>query len=442
MKKISVLVLVALLSMAIVAAVQAAAPAPGGPFNTAFRVQNLEASNATCQYSLYDAAGVEKYTSSPTTVAPGDSLYVYMPDVSVAAGAYSAVVSCDKEVAAVVNFSDADSGASHSGVSVAGTAFYAPGIYDNYYGFYSNVYVQNATSAPVDVTVEIFAPGVVAPVKTQTQTDVPAYATAIFEQEGLTELADNKFYSAKITADGNVAAIVNIYGKGGSDGQLYSYNAFADGSLTAYAPVVMNNYYGFNTALVIQNISNASASVTVTYTNGTTTNHTIGAGASASIYTPSTTLPAGNTLYGATITSDQKIVVMVNQSNNKNRAATYTGFAAGATEVRAPIVMKNYYGFESSVICQNISASAADITVSYAGVAGTRTVTGVAAGKVAQFYQPTDTLLAAKTSNFISSATFTATQDIVCIVNQGTTSAFANTVYDQQYSYEGILVAP
>ncbi len=315
MKKVFAVTMVLALTLALTSAALAAVPAPGGPFNSAFRVQNLETSTAQCSYAFYDAAGAAAYTSAVTSVNPGDSLYVYVPDVSgLGSGSYSAVVSCDKKVAAVSNFSDANSGASYSGVAAPGTNWFAPGIYDNYFSFYSNVVVQNASASAVDVTVEIFAPGSSTPVKTQTATGVPANASVAFEQEGLTELADNQFYSAKISGTGNIAPIVNIYGKGTTDNQLYSYNAFTSGSQTAYAPVVMSNYFGYNTALVVQNIGSSSASVTVTYTNGHADTYTVAPGAAESIFTPGVAgVPSGNTLYGATVTSNQDVVVLVNE---------------------------------------------------------------------------------------------------------------------------------
>lgn len=439
MKKVFSLAMVLALTLALTSVAFAQVPAPGGPFNSAFRVQNLEATQAQCSYVFYAADGTDTYTSSPTAVNPGDSLYVFVPDLTLASGSYSAVVNCDRKIAAVTNFSDADSGASHAGVAEPGTTWYAPGIYDNYFNFYSDIVVQNASSGTVDVTVEIYAPGSATPAHTQTATAVPANASTNFVQEGLTQLSDNVAYSAKITATGNVAPIVNIYGKGSADNQLYSYNPFKAGSLTASAPVIMNDYYGYDTALVIQNIGAASANVTVEYTDGTTDNYTIAQNSAESIYTPGTTLTAGNTLYGATVTSDQDIVVLVNESNGFNRAASYTGFASGSNEVRVPIVEKRYYGYNSSVTCQNVGAAATTMTIEYAGIATTTTSPSIAVGGTHLFYQPTDPALATVAPNYISSATITAGDSIVCVVNQDINEGSgATTVMDQLYSYEGI----
>ncbi len=128
----------------------------------------------------------------------------------------------------------------------------------------------------------------------------------------------------------------------------------------------------------------------------------------------------------------------MNQSNGNNRAASYTGFAVGSGEMRAPIVMKNYYTYDSSVVCQNIGGSATTMTIAYAGITGTTVSGSVAPGGVWQFYQPGDPLLAGVPVNWISSATVTSPGTIICVVNQDNIPAQAGQIWDQLYSYEGI----
>lgn len=441
MRKMFVLTLVLLLALVGVIPAFAAAPAPGGPFSTEFYIQNLEGTNASCSYAFYNSSGTAAYTSSTVTIAPGDKLRVYTPSVSgLAAGEYSGVVSCDKKVAATVNFSDSNSGASHSGVSEPGLVFYAPAIYDNYYGYYSNVYVQNASGTPIDVKVEIFASGSSTPIKTQTATGVPANASVHFEQEGLTELNNNTSYSAKITGTGgNIAAIVNIYGGSGNN-QLYSYNAFASGATVGYAPLIMHGYYGYNTSLTIQNLGSSDATVTVEYSGPSTRtdNYTIGPNSAKAIYTPDVLPLDNNDSYAAKVTStnSQPIVVMVNESVGGGlQAASYNGFAVGSTEVRIPVVMKNYYSFNTSVNCQNVGSANTTFTISYAGVTGSTTSPLIAPGGKYEIYQPSDGTLASVPTNFSTSATVISSgQPLVCVVNEssGTISG------DQLYAFNGV----
>ena len=447
MKKLVLLVLVLGVVLGGASTVFADVPAPGGPFNTAFRVQNLGGADANCEFSFYNSSGVAQYNSGALSPVPtGDSLYVFVPDTAVADGMYSAVVSCDQDVAAVVNIGDADSGASYSGVGgdeVASTLF-APAVYDNYYNFYSDIVVQNATSGPVNITLEIYQPGVASPVYQNIKTNVPANASVTWEQEGLTEMATNQFYSAKIIGTGAVAAIVNIYGKGSSDGTLFSYNAFSSGATTVYAPIIMNNYYGYTTAMVVQNMGASTANVTITYSDagtGSDWSGTIAAGSAESFYAPSYGIPTGQ-LLAAKVVSDQDVAVIVNEQNGYNRAGTYNGFAAGSAGASAPIVMNSYYNWNSSVTCQNIGASAATMTISYKGTgapSGSFAPQGgnpVAAGAGGLFYQPSHVT----TLTWSGSASISSDQPIVCVVNYDQNMAPQNSQnMDQLYVYNAVV---
>jgi hypothetical protein len=442
MNKYLKLLMVVLALALLPVAVAAETPAPGGPFNTAFRIQNLGTEAATCTFGFYDANGTTQFSSgSLAPIGVGESLLVYVPDLAVDPGMYSGVVSCSQEVAAVVNYSDSNSGASYSGVSGSevATTLYAPGIYDNYYGYYSNVVVQNASSAVIDIDVEIYASGNPTPVATQSATDVEANGFAYFEQEGLAQLATNQFYSAKIVGTGQVAAVVNIYGRGGVAEQLYSYNPFASGSTTAYAPVILNSYYGYNSALIIQNLGTSNADVTITYTDGTEKTTTIAPGAADSRYTPAEGIPSGaNGLWGAEVecTNGQPIVVLVNESTGMNRAASYSGFASGARTVSAPIVMKRYYFYNTSITCQNIGTGPADLSVSYSGVSVATSYDNVPVNSTQLIYQPGESSLS---NNWIGSATITSDQDIVCVVNEDMNEApQVSQSMDQLYAYNAI----
>jgi len=49
-----------------------------------------------------------------------------------------------------------------------------------------------------------------------------------------------------------------------------AYSGFTAGAHTASMPVIFKNYFGFNTFFNVQNVSSSPASVTVTYSNGST----------------------------------------------------------------------------------------------------------------------------------------------------------------------------
>ena len=414
--------------------------AAGGPFSTAARVANLSGSPATCVFAFYDANGTLSHSINLDPIPAGDSALVFTPQVAgLAAGQYSSVISCDQEVAAVVNFSDIDSGASYNGADGAALSatLYNPTVYKNYFDFLSESIVQNTTSSPIDITVEIFAPGSATPVSTQNATSVPAFASVVFDHSTDANLSNGTAYSAVITGTGDMAAVINIWGQGAVAAQLYSYNAFSSGSTTnVYTPVIMNAYFSFNTAITIQNIDSTAANITITYGTGLTENATIQPGSSAVFYTPDRNISVG-TLTSATITSNNnaEIVAIVNESSNANRAASYVGFTSGSTSVAVPIVMRTYFDYNSSVTCQNIGTSSANITIAYSNGAS-ETVNSVGANASALFYQGNYAGIA---NGSILNATITSAEPIVCVVNQDQNEGALGTQnMDQLFSYEGI----
>lgn len=407
------LVFVLLVSLLTVAPVAAQVPGPGGPYNSAFTIQNLDAADGTCQYTLYNAAGSAALASASVIVQGNKSYFVYVGGLSVTAGQYSTVISCDVNVAAVSNLTGVGSAwsASYSGVSAAKTANTVsfPGLYKDYYGFFTNVVVQNAGTAPINVTLKIYNGATL--VDTETKTAVAGNASVSFDQKARVALP-NGIYAGVVEATGPVAAMVSVWH---ANGQQYAYNGFTSGSTTAYAPVLMKSYYGFNTALTVQNVGTTSASVTVTYSNGTTNTKTVPAKASQLFYTPNEAgLPNGWLGAAKIVATGGDIVALINESDVNNRAASYTGFASGGTKANAPIVLKTYYGFSTSITCQNIGTAAANITANYSNGA-TEVKTSIPVNGTALFYQPNTAGLPA---NFNGSAAISSTQNIVCVVNE------------------------
>jgi hypothetical protein len=430
-------VLLILVSATTIAAAPKSVPGPSGTFSSGFTIQNLSTAVATCSYQFFTTTSTAAYSSATFTIAVNASAFTYVPNISgLASGQYSGVVSCDQQVSAVVNTASANSGGSYSGVGTTATTWYAPNAFNNYYGFYTNFVVQNATDAPVDVTVQIInSSGAV--VATQTKTGLAASAYQNFEQTGLGGLAANVAYSAKITGTGALAVESNIFGSSATQYELYSYVPFTAGSTTAYVPVIMKAYYGYLTALTVQNIGTAATTVTVTYGTGATQTQSINASASYVFYTPNVAALPDGTLTSAKITStgSQPIVALVNEQNSYHRAASYTGFATGSTKVSLPIVLKRYYNYNTSVTCQNVGTANTNMTITYSNAA-TKTISGVGANGTALFYQPNEAGIA---NGFNGSATVTSSsQPIVCVTNEDMNEAPQSTTsYDQLFSYEG-----
>ncbi len=444
MKKIIMLSLIAALMFAVWIPVAAQVPAPGGPFTSWFRVQNMGAGTSQCSYVIYTPAGAAQITSAPINLAVEDSLYVYMPTLAIPSGEYSSVVSCTQPAAAAVNIGDSNSDASHNGIAAPATSWFIPGLYDNYFCNYSNFVVQNAAGSPVNITLDIYAPNNPVPVFSDTKTNVPAYGTVKWDQANNASLANNVSYSGKLTATGVVAPVGFQYGVTNAQpcsigDRLYSFNAFPSGTTgKIYAPVLENNYFGWNTAMTVQNTSASTNNYKVTYSNGVVKNGQLAGYSSAVHFTPNEGLPSGNTngIFAAVVetTNGQPLVITVTQSNtgaylnyNKNRASSYTGPAIGATKVFAPMVLKRFLDasggrYNSSITCQNLGGSSTVMTLKFFGYATTTSSPSIAAGGSHVFYVPSS---AQVPDNWIGSATISASasQPIACVVNQNQNEA-------------------
>lgn len=434
-KLLSVLLILAVVAVSH-GSVFAATTVPGGPFASSLQIQNLGAIDASVSIQYINSAGTVVHTTSHTIVS-GDVLSIYVPaEASLASGEYSVVVSANQPVAAVSNFSDSDSGASYSGAAVGALSWGFPAVYDNYYGYYTEIYGQNIAAAAQDITLKVYAPGNATPVYTNTKTAVPVNSSVNWSLKDLTQLNTNVSYSASVTASGEVVAIGNTYGSGTAAPQLYSYNGFSTGAKTFYVPALYQSYYGWNAAMSIQNVSTTAAAVTVTYSGGFSNNYTIQPNSAVAIYIPAeTALPHG--LMSATVTSDQDVAVSVNISNNSNRAATYNGVDNATTKVFAPNVMKRYYKYSSSVTCQNLGAVATTMTISYAGQVGaTETSPSIAPQASWEVYLPAR---AALPDGYNGSASVTSAQPIACVINSNMNEgAEATQSMDQLFSYNGV----
>jgi len=412
--------------------VMAQVPGPGSPYNSAFTIQNLESRDGTCVYTLYGADG-SPFPSTPVPIQANKSVFVYVGNLSVNPGLYSVVISCDVNVVAVSNYTGSGGAyaASYAGVTAAQTAptVYFPGLYKNYHGYYSNVVVQNASDTSINVTLKIYQGDTLKDSETKT---VPANASVVFDQKNRTLLPDG-IYAGVVEADGPVAAMVNIWN---NEGEQFAYSGFTSGSSVVYAPVLMKFYHGFRTALTVQNMGEAAVTVRVTYSNGATNTKTIPPKASQLFYTPNEPgLPNGwlGSAKVEIVSGTGPIVGLVNEADDKRRAASYTCFASGSTASYAPIVLKRYHGYSSSITCQNIGTEFTNITVTYSnGVVETRN--NIAPNGTALFYQPNNANLL---DGFNGSAMITADQPIVCIINQNQVEN--PTVQDFLLAYEGIV---
>jgi len=439
------------LAVAIIVIVAAMIPAvvygdESDPWVAGIQVANLDTQPATITIEFYDTNGtlVDTYTD-PTPIPAGDARTYYVPAIlpdSVATSFRgSAVVSSERNIAAIVN-ENAGSGpgydqppgilrGSYTGIRAADTAttLYMPVAVKGYYGFNSQLVVQNA-GATADINFEFFDQ-TGASIATYVASNVAANASVILELDTLiptTGSIPSGFNgSVKVTSTSNLAGMVN-----NTDGSvLQTYNAFApaDGGTTLYAPAVFNAYYNYVSSIQVQNIGTVPTDITVTYSDGIVKTVTgVGPGSSAMFYQP-TEGHASGWAGSATVTSTAAdVVAVVAQLWPGVKASNYNAASGGTMEIVAPALFKNFYGYDTALTVMNVGSVATDITVSYSdGLSAS--ATNVQPGDSAQFFQ----FLEGHAAGWSGSARVTSSAaPIMGVVNE---EYIAKTDGDWQYSY-------
>jgi hypothetical protein len=120
----------------------------------------------------------------------------------------------------------------------------------------------------------------------------------------------------------------------------------------------------------------------------------------------------------AVISSSERVAAIVNvvspDVSNIQTGEAYVGFEAGAQSVQLPLIFKSYFGFSTFFNVQNVSDTAANVTVTYQPGGATETAT-IQPGAAQRFDQDDNGDLP---SGFAGSAVVTSDQDIVAAVVQ------------------------
>jgi len=378
---------------------------------------NLGTSDATIVVDYYRPDGTVATSAQRTFagVKPGGSVTVLQATEStLGPGVYSAVISADQPIAAVANQqTDPGTGnsqppfSSYSGAGEGSTSLILPAVMHNWYGYYTEFFIQNvggadATNVDIEYLPTTYA-GCLAgrPGQSDLNLTVKQYAGLNVSQLSKTNLGaigltgscvgyNGRFIgAAKITADQPLVVVANEH----AQGKLFTYNAQSDGATSVLLPAYMRNYYGYYAALVIANPGTIDATVAVTFTNGGLANSPVGKGVvrgdymvpggeSITIYDGptgnDTALAAAGYTYGspysffgtARIESTQPVVAMVNQEavdSSGAQAGTYNGMAAaaGSTKVSVPLIQSAYYGYYTSLTVMTVDGGEATVKITY-----------------------------------------------------------------------------
>jgi hypothetical protein len=395
MKKVMMLLLViAIWSISGVTLVQAQTTT-----DTAFQVINLSPTReANIFIKFYDQQGNEIYDLSDVISAGSSETYIQMnmgnapPEGLGDTFSGSVVISSDQDVAAIVNqnTSNADDtlgyNGSYTGFSRGGGLFYLPIILNAFYGYHTEIAVQNTSNVPVDVQVTYSTSGC-----TDTENHLQPGAAVYFDNTETCGGGLDTNGSAVVTSTGGeVVAIVNQIGDTTPSVNLeQTYNGFApaDSDDTLYTPIALHEYYGFNSSFQVQNVSGAVMDICTIYSDGLQecVEDVVDGESATFLQGDETHTPNWTGSAIITNTTGGAMVGIVNQQSDRS-SASFNMYTSGASTWALPSLLDEYYGFTSAFQVQNISGRTVDILVTYDDGASNR-VDGVGHGGIATFIQ-------------------------------------------------------
>jgi hypothetical protein len=281
------------------------------------------------------------------------------------------VVTADQPVAAIgVQETTNPQGQRYQGTygafysTTASDVFYVPTVMKRFYGYTTDISVQNAGHTEVDVTIA-YDGGYIDSVL-----DLKPGAVHRFNNVDTPSMPDGYIgYGVVSATGGNVVAVVNQNNVGLLQQQTYEGFSVAGAASTVYAPVLMKAFYGFDTSIQVQLVGTGPANVTIYYSHGYSETQILAETGSTYLFTQGNepSITDWRWIGSAYITSDAgNIVAVVNEQNNTTgKAASYNAFSGGATRYVGPNVMKNFYGFKTSVQVQNLDPTPASCTAEF-----------------------------------------------------------------------------
>jgi hypothetical protein len=327
-----------------------------------------------------------------------------------------------------------------------------------YGGYTTQIYVQNAGTAPASIAIKYFDSSG-NPVGTGDSTNgLAVNALWTVRQDNGHSLPAGGAGSAIISSDQPLAAFVNEFAPGGAtDASSYSAIQLPAGTgPTLYAPVIVSSAYGgYTTGIGLVNLATTAANITITYRNPNGTVHQtqtlsgVGSGAYRGIYSGNSgsstdaNLPAGFAGTATITSSAGAIAAVVNEAGPGGQFSSYDAIATGATTLYAPAIINNAYGgFSTAIGFQNVGMAQANLTVSYSGQVGSSSTTQtfvemfpLPAGGSFGDYNGGGAANRILPDGFHGSATITSNQPLAAIVNEIAAPAVPGGPVTQSTSY-------
>ncbi len=349
-------------------------------WTTPFALQNLGQKNAVIFIRFLNSTGQSIYCRTFYGVKPGKSVSIN-PAREFALGKSfkgSVVVYSDQLIAAIVNEHSDSCSMSYEGINPneAGTKINLPNITRNYLGWTTPFIVQNLDQYySAKIRVKFF----------RKNSSNPALKLSYSIAPGASQSVNPSLYKSLGSFQGSVVvqstngkkigAIVNEhYG----DSQSMSYNGFSSGQRKVFLPNIVKNYWGWTSPFVVQNTHiSIKAMVTIKFFRkgsskpALTLKSTIPAGASVGI-NPAIYSSLGAFFQGSVIIeagAGQEIVAICNEHSQDDSMA-YSGLNSGSTANYLPNITKNYFGWTTPFVVQNLDSTTAVVMIKFYDTTG------------------------------------------------------------------------
>jgi len=269
----------------------------GGTYDSAFYIQNVDASNiANVTIRYYDSNGVLSCTKNDTIASFASKGY-WVPSESCLPTGWvgGVVVTSDQPIVTVGRPHIETQITTYSGFSSGSISSYVSMLFKDAFGgsYDSALYIQNLnTSTTANVTMKFYdGTGTLTCTKNDT---VAALASKGYWLPGETCLTAGWSGGVVITSDQPIVAV----GRPHIGTQITTYSGLSSGDLSSFLPMLFKDAFGgsYDSALYIQNLeaSDATLEIKMYDSAGTlicTQNSTVGGNSTIGIWFPSLTCP-------------------------------------------------------------------------------------------------------------------------------------------------------
>jgi len=412
---------------------------------TAYQIVNISNNPSTINVNYYDQNGNKVLTRTFTDVEPNGSRLVLVPrdEENLGSGRFSAVIESTSEVAAIVNQEFIVNGnvnqpqppyASYSAVISGGKSVFLPGIMYNYFGYYTEITIQNVGDGDTsDVKIE-YIPSVVNDILvgrgfTESNISIKQYASAFRSQQNMSQLGaptgsgifTGRFFgSAVVTSSKDIAVVVNQHNP--DQKKMFSYNGVTNGSTRLISPTALRGWYTYYTALTIVNMSQSEkACVRLKYfPDITVSSHITRVDGSSNLdpvvrefvvdpknallryegddasdwqsdlksfysrFSGSVVIESFNGTIQGENCSQQPLAAVVNVeakagANYRNQAGAFNAIDVNSatSKVVVPVVLANWYGYYTVINLANTTAISATCNITYTSGPGSTVGAGI-----------------------------------------------------------------